>query len=140
MRAFGKRTTAKQWARFALKCGLILTDAKLWAAIDEELRERADNVSDVVRRRYEDTADRLQEARRALHGDSDWLARTTSFLGGLGIGLGLGMLFAPLSGEESHAVLRDKAVEVKNKVGDVAAGAARVRTSATRASTGTTGD
>lgn len=140
MRAFGRRTTAKQWARLALKCGLLLTDAKLWAAIDEELRERADDVSDVVRRRYEETTDRLHEARGAWQGDSDWLARTTSFLGGVGVGLGLGLLFAPLSGEESRAVLRDKAVEVKNKVGDVAAGAARVRTPTARPSTGTVGD
>lgn len=138
MRAFGRRATIKQWARFALKCGLLITDAELWAAIDDEIRERAEDVSDAMKRRYEDTADRLSDARTALRGESDWLGRSATFLGGVGLGLGLGMLFAPMSGEASRAVLRDKAVDVRNKVGDVATGSTRFRS--TNPPTGTAGD
>ncbi len=138
MRSFGRKTKAKKLARLAMKLGLLLTDAKLWDAVNDQLRERADEVREAVREKYDDTADRLYEARNALRGRSDWFATTASFLGGVGIGVGLGILFAPVSGEEARAALRDKATDVKNKVSDFAAGASRYG-SATGA-TGTTGD
>ena len=118
MRAFGRRITAKQWARFALKSGLILTDAQLWAALNEQLREGANEVSHVVKRRYEKTADRLQE--RQTSTPSGWVSPSMTFLGGLGLGIGLGVMFAPVSGNEARAVLRDKVVDIKNKVSGVA--------------------
>ena len=118
MRAFGRRITGKQWARFALKWGLILTDAELWAALNEQLREGANEVSHVVKRRYEKTADRLQERHPAT--SPGWVSPTMTFLGGVGLGIGLGVIFAPVSGDEARAVLRDKVVDIKNKVSGVA--------------------
>jgi gas vesicle protein len=127
-------------ARLAMKLGLLFTDAKLWDAVNEQLRERADEVRDAVRERYDDTTDRLHEAGNALRGRSDWFSTTASFLGGIGIGVGLGILFAPVSGEEARAALRDKATDVRNKVSDFAAGASRYGSSATAGATGTDGD
>jgi hypothetical protein len=138
MRTFGRRSKAKNWARLAMKFGLLLTDAKIWESINEQLLERADDVRDAVRHKYEDTTDRLYEARNVLQGRSDWVTPTASFLGGVGIGVGLGILFAPVSGEEARAALRDKAVDVKNKVSEFAAGANRYGTPST--ATGTEGD
>jgi hypothetical protein len=135
------RYKTKEWARLAMKFGLLLTDAKLWKAMNEQLRERSEDLSEVVRREYEDTTDRLVDARRALQGQSDWFARVASLLAGLGVGVGLGLLLAPASGAETRAALRDKAVDVKNNVGDIAARATRLRPTPTGASpTGTTGD
>ena len=138
MRSFGRRSKAKNWARLAMKFGLLLTDAKIWDSINEQLRERADDVRDVVRNKYEDTTERLADARDALQGRNDWLPSTASFLGGIGIGVGLGILFAPVSGEEARAALRDRAFDVKNKVSEFAAGANRYSTPST--ATGTEGD
>jgi YtxH-like protein len=138
MRSFGRRSKAKNWARLAMKFGLLLTDAKIWDSVNEQLRDRADDVRDAMRHKYEDTTDRLYEARNALQGRSDWLPTTASFLGGIGIGVGLGILFAPVSGEEARAALRDKAVDVKNKVSEFAAGTSRYGTPS--AATGTDGD
>ena len=138
MRGIGRESKAKQWARFALKCGLLLTDAKMWDAVNEQLRERSGDVKDVVKQEYEDTADRLHDAHKALRGGSDWLTSAASFLGGVGIGVGLGILFAPVSGEEARAALRDKAADVKNKVSDFTSGATRY--GSPRTATGTDGD
>ena len=118
MRVFGKRMTAKQWARFALKSGLLLTDAELWASLNEQFRGGANEVSHVVKRRYERAADRLQERRRST--SSGWFSPTVTFLGAVGLGIGLGVMFAPVSGDEARAVLRDKVVDIKNRVSGVA--------------------
>jgi len=128
--------TTRKWARAALKCGLLLTDTKLWTAIGEQVRDRVADVGDEVQRRYEDTADRLHEAHDALHGRNHWLAPTASFIGGIGLGVGLGVLLAPVSGEEARAVVRDKVVDIKNKMRGAtvsAAGDIRARTMESRA-------
>lgn len=39
----------------------------------------------------------------------------TNFLLGVGIGFGLGMLFAPAAGEETRKALRDRATEIGDK-------------------------
>jgi len=138
MKGFTRQSAAGKWARFALKCGLLLTDAKLWASVTEQLRDRADDLGDEVKRQYEDKADRLHEAHKALQGRRHWVAPTMNFLGGIGLGMGLGILFAPVSGEETRTALREKVVDIKNKVSDVAAGATGFRSSSMRSSaTGT---
>lgn len=118
MRSLGRRITAKQWTRFALKWGLLLTDTQLWEALNEQLREGANEVSNVVKRRYEKAADRLQDRRPST--SAGWLSPTATFLGGVGLGIGLGVMFAPVSGDEARAVIRDKVVDIKNKVSGVA--------------------
>jgi hypothetical protein len=122
MASFGRRRDAKQWARFAMKIGLFLTDAKLWSAINKQLRERTEDIRDSMRDRYEESTDRLDDARAALLGESHWFGSTLCFLGGVGIGVGLGMLLAPVSGEEARSVIRDRAANVKSKVADFAKG------------------
>lgn len=119
MRIPGRRSGAAKWARFALKTGLLLTDAKLWSSINEQLRDHLDDAGDSVRRGYETTTDRLEDARDALRGENHWASHTMSFLGGMGLGVGLGLLFAPYSGEETRTAIRDRAADVKNMVGDV---------------------
>ena len=131
------RNSGKDWARLAMKFGLMLTDAKLWSMMNEQMRDRAEDVGDVVRRKYEDTTDRLEAAGNALRGRTDWFGRVTSLLAGVGVGVGIGLLLAPASGAETRAALRDKAEDVKNNVGDFAARTTRMRPSAGTASTGT---
>jgi hypothetical protein len=139
MRTFGRNNKLQQWVRFALKTGLLLTDAKAWNAVNEQLRNRADDVRGVMREKYEETAERLQDARDAYRGRNYWLTPTASFLGGVGLGVGLGILFAPVSGEEARAALRGKAMDLKDKVTDFATSSTRYQSSGTMA-TGTDGD
>jgi len=134
-----KGRRAKQWARFAMKMGLFLTDAKLWSALNHQLRERAGDMTESMRETYEETSDRLDNAQAALRGRTHWFGPTLGFLGGVGIGVGLGMLLAPVSGEEARTAIRDKAAGVKNKVTDFAAGSSG-STPFRSSPTGTTGD
>lgn len=110
-----KRKNAKNWVRFALKCGLLATDASVWAAMHHLLDEGSGKMQSAL-----DRADRLGEenARRS------W-SRGSTLLVGIGIGVGLGLLFAPVSGEEARDAIRDTASNVRTRVGDVAAWAGR---------------
>jgi len=94
--------------------------------MNDQLQETADDVRAVIRRKYEETADQLAST-TGSRPDSDWPARAASLLAGVGIGLGAGILLAPASGQATRAALRDKATDVKNSVGDVAAQIVRVR-------------
>jgi gas vesicle protein len=69
-----------------------------------------------------------------------------SFLVGLGVGLGLGVLFAPMSGEETRSNIRDRATDLADQARDTyEQGRDRVRTGVTairdmaQRATGTTG-
>jgi hypothetical protein len=141
----------------AMKCGLLLTDPKLWANVEEQLSEhaddlgtlmkrrykdaagRVDDVGDAVRKTYEDAADRLKSVGDALRGRSHWAASTAAFIGGIGVGVGLGLLFAPVPGDEARAALRERAVDVSGRLGAVANSRFRSQ-SAHSPSTGTEGD
>ncbi len=138
MATLGRRN-AKQWARFAMKIGLFLTDAKLWAAINNQLKERTEDITDTMRGTYRDTSSRLENAQAALRGRSHGLGSALGFLAGVGLGVGLGMLLAPVSGEEARSVIRDKAADVKNKVTDFASRSGTSQYRSSPASTGTSG-
>lgn len=138
MRTFTRESAATKWARFALKCGLVLTDAKLWSAVRDRLQDGAETAKDELKRTYDEGTDRLQEANRALQGRNNWMAPTLNFLGGIGLGVGLGVLFAPVSGEEARTVIRNKVVDIKQKMGGMAADAVGVHSTST--ATGTDGD
>lgn len=69
-----------------------------------------------------------------------------SFLIGLGVGIGLGVLFAPMSGEETRSNIRDRANDLADQARETyEQGRERVRSgissirSATERATGTTG-
>jgi gas vesicle protein len=114
MRTFSRRQNPKQWARLALKLGVLLTDPKVWSDVNDHLSDRIDDANDAirdarhsVRQKYDEAADRLHDARRALRGDSNWAGSLASFVGGVALGVGVGMLLAPVSGEEARATLYD---------------------------------
>ena len=111
MRALTKRHTGTNWVRFFLKLGLLATDATVWASMNHLLTERED-AGDAQRLRQKVSAN-LAPRRGRSH--------FSTLLTGIGIGLGIGMLFAPVSGEEARGVIREKASDVKDKWDDVAA-------------------
>jgi hypothetical protein len=130
MSAFKRRPGRQNWFRFAMKLGLLATDAALWSSLARMLSER-DDARDPLRPRQRLAVD--------LQGHRDW-SRAATLLTGVGIGVGLGMLFAPMSGEQVRLAIRDTASNVKNKMDDVADWAGRRSSSISRRSTGTYAD
>ena len=130
MRALTKRHTGTNWVRFFLKLGLLATDATVWASMNHLLTERED-AGDAQRLRQKVSAN-LAPRRGRSH--------FSTLLTGIGIGLGIGMLFAPVSGEEARGVIREKASDVKDKWDDVAAWAGLGPSQMPRRSTGTYAD
>ena len=98
----------KDWARLAMRAGLLLTDAKLWSAVQNQMRDRADEMSSAINEKYEDASERLASASDALHGRSQWPSWGT-FLIGIGIGAGIGYLVAPTSIERVRNAFNDRA-------------------------------
>ena len=120
-----KRKQATNWFRFALKLGLIATDAAVWASFNRMLSDREEGST----RLRENISDDLGRRRGRSH---FW-----TLLTGAAIGVGVGMLLAPTSGEEMRSTLRDKAIDVRDKWNDVAAWAGGFGFSQQERSTGT---
>lgn len=129
----------QKWGRFGLKCGLLFTDAKLWDSIRRQLRDRIDDAGSEMRRRYAETSDRLDRAQNAYQG-GNWAGQAASFLGGVGIGVGLGLLLAPASGQRTRTAIRDKVVELKNRVRDKGTETSPLRAAIRPSPTGTGSD
>jgi len=131
MTAYGKRPTRKNWIRFALKLGLLATDATVLSAIRGMLTERdvPDEGGRSRRRPSQDTSD-----------PRGW-SRGSALLVGASIGFGMGILFAPVSGEQARTAIRERAMDVRDRVSDAAAWATRSASSVgSRRSTGTYGE
>jgi uncharacterized protein YjbJ (UPF0337 family) len=119
----------KYWVRLAAKLGLLLTEPGIRAMVAGQVKDRVDDVSDTVSRKYEDAVDRLEAAGAALQGRNYWPSRTTGFLLGIGLGAGLGVLLAPRAGSETREAIRGKAADVKSKVAESAGRVRQVVTS-----------
>jgi YtxH-like protein len=115
MTAFRRRPSGTNWIRFALKLGLLATDATVLSAVGRMLAERdvPDEGVPSRQRRYVDLPDRR-----------GW-SHSSALLAGAAIGFGVGILFAPVSGEEARSAIRERARDVRDRVSDVAAWATR---------------
>ncbi len=109
MNSYRSRPNRQHWFRFAMKLGLLATDAALWSSLARMLSERHD-ARDPLRPRQHLAVD-LQTRRGWSH--------ASTLLTGVGIGLGLGLVFAPMSGEQARLAIRDSAVTLKNRMDDV---------------------
>jgi hypothetical protein len=125
MSALRRRPTKKNWFRFALKFGLLATDAAVWTSIARMLSDR----DDATELRRENLASNLSPTR-------GWSHASTLFIG-VAIGVGVGMLFAPVSGEQARNTLRDTATDLKEKVTNASSWAGRGPSTASSRSTGT---
>lgn len=124
MNALRRRPSRKNWIRFAMKVGLLATDAAVWSSIARMLSER-DEATDIRRERLASTL----SPNLSPHA-------STLFIG-VAIGVGVGMLFAPVSGEQARNTIRDTAADMKNKVGNMSGWGSGGPSTASRRSTGT---
>ena len=125
MNALRRRPTKKNWVRFAMKLGLLATDAAVWSSIARMITDR-DEATDVRRERIASN----------LSPNRGWSHASTLFIG-VAIGVGVGMLFAPVSGEQARNTIRDTAQDMKEKVGNMSGWGTGGPSTASRRSTGT---
>jgi hypothetical protein len=135
MNTFRRGPGGQHWFRFAMKLGLLATDAALWSSLASMLSER-DDARDPVRPRERFSSDIQSRDLQIRHG---W-SHASTLLAGVGMGLGLGLIFAPMSGEQARLAIRDTAVTLKNRMGDAVDWASRRPSQVSRRSTGTYAD
>jgi len=125
MNALRRRPTKKNWVRFAMKLGLLATDAAVWSSIARMITDR-DEATDIRRERIASN----------LSPNRGWSHASTLFIG-VAIGVGVGMLFAPVSGEQARNTIRDTAQDMKEKVSNMSGWGTGGPSTASRRSTGT---
>jgi hypothetical protein len=91
----GEKT--KSLVRFALRCGLLMTDATVWSAVNHFLKNRSDDEQEAFRR-----TDASGVRTRSPGGKS----HASTLLSGIGIGIGVGMVLAWASRPRAHGVIR----------------------------------
>ncbi len=87
----------------------------------KKVRSRAaDNLGDLrdfARDKYDVATDRFANASRAIRGDdSHVLGNALRLTAGVGIGLAIGLMFAPASGEETRSAIAGKVQDFGDKV------------------------
>ena len=129
MELFNSRPAKRNWLRFAMKLGLLATDAAVLTSLGRMLSDRDDVRSSLH-----------PSERMAVDLDRRGWSRTTTFLTGIGIGVGLGIIFAPMPGEQARIAIRDTARNIKSKMDDLAGRPRGGPGSESRRSTGTYAD
>jgi gas vesicle protein len=78
---------------------------------------RINDFRDAVQQKYEDAADRVAKASRAIRGeDNPALGNAVSLAVGIGVGIGLGLLFAPASGQETRSAIAGSVQQFGNQI------------------------
>jgi hypothetical protein len=91
-----------------LGAGLYLLDS-LRSSLSEGVGDLSDRARDRAQDLYETASGRAKRASDVLRGeDHRRLSTTAAFLIGAGVGVGLGMLLAPASGEEIRSNISEK--------------------------------
>jgi hypothetical protein len=91
-----------------LGAGLYLLDS-LRSRLNDGMGDLSDRARDRAQDLYETASGRVSRASDALRGeDHSGLGTTAAFLIGAGVGVGLGMLLAPASGEEIRSNISEK--------------------------------
>jgi len=85
--------------------------------VRDRLAESVEDFTDRAQDTYETAAERMDRASRVIRGDdSHFMSTATALLIGVGLGVSVGMLFAPASGEETRSNLADKVQDFGGKV------------------------
>ncbi len=109
----------KQFLRLLFGMGLLVTEPRQRRQIYDRVTSKLDDVADQASRGYDAATDRVERLYRSARGeDHRGLASAASFLIGVGIGAGAGLLFAPASGRETRDVIAGKGRDFQRSVRD----------------------
>jgi len=122
------RDNWKQILKLLLGTGMVLVDSDRRQRVRNRVddlrdvaRDKYEDLRDVARDKYDDAVDRVERLSDAIQGRQSHMGQIGGFLVGMGVGVGLGMLFAPASGEETRQTIRDQAGNLRDRVTQQAA-------------------
>jgi hypothetical protein len=111
-----------------LGAGLFLLDP-----VRERLGDHIDTVSEKAKDAYDEASGRVRKASRAITGeDHSGVSSTAALLLGVGVGVALGILFAPAKGEQVRRNIADSAREFGGRIRSRMGGESRERGPAER--------
>jgi len=108
-----------KWLKVLLGTGLYLLEQSDGATKDVRKRaaDRFSDLRDVAQDKYETATERLDRATRAIRGEDQSMAgNVLRFVAGVAVGVGIGLVLAPASGEETRNVIAGKVHEMGDKV------------------------
>ncbi len=103
----------KKLLKVMLGTGLFLVETNRTA---RRVRGHVGDLRDSASDRFDEVVDRIGSISDRFSGRRDYVTPVGSFLIGMGIGAGLGLLFAPASGEETRGRIMDQAADLKDRV------------------------
>jgi gas vesicle protein len=106
----------KQLMKLLLDTGLQLVDSGKREKPADNLKDRVADWRDTAKNQYENAMNRLERIAYAARGKEPWTSKAAPFLVGLGVGVGVAMLFAPASGEETRHTIVAQAGNVRDRV------------------------
>ena len=108
-----------KWLKVLLGTGLYLLEQSDGATKDVRKRaaDRFSDLRDVAQDKYETATERLDRATRAIRGEDQSMAgNVLRFVAGVAVGVGIGLVLAPASGEETRNVIAGKVHKMGDKV------------------------
>src|ERR1700730_16443218 len=85
--------------------------------VRDRAADRFSDLREVAQEKFETASDRFARASKAIRGEDSYvLSNTLRFLAGVGVGLGVGLILAPASGEETRSVIAGRVHEMSDKV------------------------
>jgi hypothetical protein len=85
--------------------------------VRDRLGDQIDSVSEKAKDVYEEASGRVRKASRAMTGeDHSGLGSVAALLAGVGVGVALGILFAPAPGEQMRRNIADTAREFGGRI------------------------
>jgi hypothetical protein len=101
-----------RWLNMLVGAGLYLLDPAR-----DRLGDKFDSVSEKAKDVYDEASGRVRKASRALTGeDRSGISSTAALFLGVGLGVALGILFAPASGEQVRRNIADSAREFGGRI------------------------
>jgi len=97
----------------------LLVDAGLYLLnpVRDRLGDHIDTVSEKAKDAYDEASGRVRKASRAITGeDRSGISSTAALLLGVGVGVALGILFAPASGKQVRRNIADSAREFRGRI------------------------
>jgi hypothetical protein len=103
-----------QFLRLLLGMGLVMTEPRQRRRIYDRVTDQLDDVADQASQGYEAVANGVERLYRTARGeDHRGLSGTATFLIGMGVGAGVGLLMAPASGKKTRETIVGKIRDIQ---------------------------